>query len=187
MEIVEFDGMPELIQNGICVSNLSYNIARELKLNEKYCKMLAMAGLVHDIGKIKVYTYIYGDEDDKLTVEKLRYIRMHSELGYDILRNAEFDDDVLEAVLYHHENFDGSGYPGNLVGENIPMSARILRVCDLFAALTSDRTYRKAFDIDTAIELMIDEVKNFDMQIFLAFMRVIHNNDINKIAGKEES
>ena len=84
-------------------------------------------------------------------------------------------DNICSMVLYHHENFDGSGYPFNLLGEEIPLGARILRVCDVFAALISDRPYRKAFDIDTAIQLLIEEVKNFDMRVFLAFQSVIHN------------
>lgn len=179
------ESMPELLINGICVSNLAYNVGKELGLDDEYCSMLAMAGMVHDVGKVKIYAYIYGTENDSLTVEKLRYIRMHSELGYEILKNEGFDEDILEAVLYHHENYDGTGYPERISGENIPLSARIMRVCDVFAALISDRTYRKAFDVNTAVDLMIEEVKNFDMQVFLAFMRVIHSVDINKIAGKE--
>lgn len=179
------DILPELLINGICVSNLAYNVGKELGFDDEYCNMLAMAGMVHDVGKVKIYAYIYGTENDSLTVEKLRYIRMHSELGYEILKNEGFDEDILEAVLYHHENYDGTGYPERISGENIPLSARIMRVCDVFAALISDRTYRKAFDVNTAVDLMIEEVKNFDMQVFLAFMRVIHSVDINKIAGKE--
>ena len=177
--------LPELLINGICVSNLAYNVGKELGLDDEYCNMLAMAGMVHDVGKVKIYAYIYGTENDSLTVEKLRYIRMHSELGYEILKLEGFEEDILEAVLYHHENYDGTGYPERISGENIPLSARIMRVCDVFAALISDRTYRKAFDVNTAIDLMIEEVKNFDMQVFLAFMRVIHSVDINKITGKE--
>lgn len=186
-EMIDFniDSIPEALMHGICVSNLAYDIGKELDLDDEYCNMLAMAGMVHDIGKVKVYAYLYGG-DDTLNVEKLKYIRMHSKLGYDILSEKGFSDDVLEAVLYHHENYDGSGYPENLAGENIPLSARILRVSDVFAALISNRTYRKAFDFNTAIELMIDEVKNFDMKIFLAFMRVIHSVDINKITRKED-
>lgn len=186
-EIIDFNinSIPEALMHGICVSNLAYDIGKELELDDKYCNMLAMAGMVHDIGKVKVYAYLYGG-DDTLNVEKLKYIRMHSKLGYDILSEKGFSNDVLDAVLYHHENYDGSGYPENLAGENIPLSARILRVSDVFAALISNRTYRKAFDFNTAIELMIDEVKNFDMKIFLAFMRVIHNVDINKITRKED-
>lgn len=184
---VEMNMIEQLIMKGICVSNLAYLISEELGCDKVFCDKMAMAGIVHDIGKLKIYSYIYGDNDDNvLTVKKLRYIRMHSNLGYDILSDEGFDKDILEAVLYHHENYDGSGYPENLVGENIPFGARILRVCDVFAALISDRVYRKAYDTNTAIELMIDEVKNFDMQIFLTFMKVIHDVDIIKLTGKDE-
>lgn len=186
-ENFNYKRIEELITHGICVSNLAYLIAKELDCDEEFCNNIAMAGMVHDIGKVKVYSHIYAEEenDDKLNVEKIRYIRMHSELGYDILAGDGFNKEVLEAVLFHHENYDGSGYPNNLAGENIPLSARILRVCDVFSALTSDRAYRKAFEIETAIELMIDEVKNFDMKIFLAFMTVIHEADIEKIIAVE--
>ena len=62
----------------------------------------------------------------------------------------------------------------NLEGKKIPVGARIIRVCDVFSALSSDRPYRKAFDMETVMELMIDEVKNFDMEVFLAFQKVVH-------------
>ena len=74
----------------------------------------------------------------------------------------------------------------HLSGEDIPISARILRVCDVFAALTSDRPYRDAFDEETAIELMIDEVKNFDMKIFLTFLSVIHSVTMNELMGEKK-
>ena len=110
-----------------------------------------------------------------MKIEEARYIRRHAQLGEQILRKQGMSDNICSMVLYHHENFDGSGYPFNLLGEEIPLGARILRVCDVFAALISDRPYRKAFDIDTAIQLLIEEVKNFDMRVFLAFQSVIHN------------
>ncbi len=102
---------------------------------------------------------------------------MHSSLGYEELKEQGYSDIVLQSILYHHENYDGSGYPSNLSGDSIPLGARILRVCDVYAALSSDRPYRKAFDVSTVIELMIDEIKNFDMEVFLAFQRVVHNNE----------
>ena len=96
---------------------------------------------------------------------------------YEELKEQGYSDIVLQSILYHHENYDGSGYPSNLSGDSIPLGARILRVCDVYAALSSDRPYRKAFDVSTVIELMIDEIKNFDMEVFLAFQRVVHNNE----------
>ena len=132
--------------------------------------------MLHDSGKLKLTGYINGQENDPLLIEELKYVRMHSSLGYEELKDQGYSELVLQSVLYHHENYDGSGYPSNLRGDSIPLGARILRVCDVYAALSSDRPYRRAFDVSTVIELMIDEIKNFDMEVFLAFQRVVHNN-----------
>ena len=105
--------------------------------------------------------------------------------GCAILKRQGFSEKIQEMVLYHHENYDGSGYPKNLQGEEIPLGARILRVCDVFAALLSDRPYRKGFDQQTAVSLMIEEVKNFDMRVFLAFQRMIHEEEIPPVVWLE--
>lgn len=163
------------LTHAMCVSDLAGKLARELELPEETVQEVALAGMLHDIGKLKISRYIYGRKEDTMRIEETRYIRRHAQLGEQILRKEGFSDNVCNMVLYHHENFDGSGYPFNLRGEEIPLGARILRVCDVFSALISNRPYRKAFDTDTATRLLIDEVKNFDMRIFLAFQSVIHN------------
>ena len=149
-------------------------MGQELKLSQEECYQLAIAGMLHDIGKLRLTGYINGDEQDPLLIEELKYVRMHSTLGYEELKEQGYSQFVLDSVLYHHENYDGSGYPANLAGEEIPIGARVLRVCDVFCAVTSDRPYRKAFETETAIELMIEEVKNFDMKVFIAFQRAVH-------------
>ena len=174
--ILEFDLSAEL-NHGVVVSNLSYAVATEMGRDEAFCYQMAIAGMLHDIGKLKLTGYINGQERDPLLIEELKYVRMHSSLGYEELKEQGYSDIVLQSILYHHENYDGSGYPSNLSGDSIPLGARILRVCDVYAALSSDRPYRKAFDVSTVIELMIDEIKNFDMEVFLAFQRVVHNNE----------
>lgn len=174
--ILEFDLASEL-HHGMLVSNLAYAVAEELGLPHEQCYELAIAGMLHDIGKLKLTSYINGQEQDPLVIEELKYVRMHSTLGYEELKDQGYSDFVLESILYHHENYDGSGYPSNKAGDEIPIGARILRVCDVYAALITDRPYRKGFDLSTVMELMIDEVKNFDMQVFLAFQRVVHNGD----------
>ena len=173
--LLDFD-LSEELNHGIVVSNLAYAVAAELGQDEEFCYQMAIAGMLHDIGKLKLTDYINGQENDPLLIEELKYVRMHSSLGYEELKDQGYSDLVLQSVLYHHENYDGSGYPSNLRGDSIPLGARILRVCDVYAALSSDRPYRKAFDVSTVIELMIDEIKNFDMEVFLAFQRVVHNN-----------
>lgn len=165
------------INHGIMVANLTYLIAREMKLDEDICHDVAVAGLVHDIGKLKLSPYLYGRNEGSLAVEEMKYMRMHSKISYDILKNYDFSERTLDTVLHHHECFDGSGYPDNLKGTDIPIGARVLKVADTFAALISDRPYRKAFSYEMAMEIMIDEVKNFDMEVFITFQRVIHEKD----------
>ena len=162
------------IAHGIEVSRLAGKLAKELKLDSAMCHDIEVAGMLHDIGKLQASTYLYGGDDDTLNVEKMRYVRMHAGLGYEVVKEEGYSDRICEMILHHHENYDGTGYPNNLVGEAIPLGARILRVCDVFVALTSDRPYRKAFDSQVTVELLIEEVQHFDMKIFLTFQSIIH-------------
>ena len=178
--ILDFDLSAEL-NHGVVVSNLAYAVAVEMGLDEEFCYQMAIAGMLHDIGKLKLTGYINGQERDPLLIEELKYVRMHSSLGYEELKDQGYSDIVLQSILYHHENYDGSGYPDNLSGEAIPLGARIIRVCDVYAALTSDRPYRQAFESQSAVQLMIEEIKDFDVKVFLAFQRMIHKNKEKEI------
>jgi HD-GYP domain-containing protein (c-di-GMP phosphodiesterase class II) len=177
--------MAKEISHGICVSNLAYRVAKELGLTKEQCYEMAVAGMLHDVGKLEVWKYICRQEDT-LNIEEMRYVRSHSTLSYTMLVEAGYSEFILESILYHHENYDGTGYPSNRAGQEIPIGARILRVCDVFAALISDRPYRRAFSLGTAVELMIEEVKNFDMKVFLAFLTVIHREGIEELLDKDE-
>lgn len=164
----------EEMQHGVEVSNLAVLIAQELGESEEFCMEIEVAGILHDIGKLKLTKYLYSEEG--LIVEQMKYVRQHTTQSYEIILDAGYDKDIARAVFHHHENYDGSGYPDNLRGEDIPYMARILRVCDVFVALTSKRAYRNAFDPKSALEIMIDEVGDYDMKVFLAFQRVIHRD-----------
>ncbi|MCR5630198.1 coproporphyrinogen dehydrogenase HemZ [Eubacterium sp.] len=172
--------MIDNIHHGILVSNLARMLGKEIGLADDKCYDLAVAGVLHDIGKLRLAEYLYGKDRDSLSIEKMRHIRMHSSLSYDIIKDMDFSALVKESVLYHHENYDGTGFPRNLEGEDIPLGARIIRVCDVFAALVSRRSYRDAFDIDSALNLLINEVKHFDMRIFLAFQRMINREEVRE-------
>ena len=124
--LLDFD-LSEELNHGIAVSNLAYAVAAELGQDEEFCYQMAIAGMLHDIGKLKLEGYINGQEQNPMVIEELKYVRMHSTLGYEILKDQGYSDYVLESILYHHENFDGSGYPSNRSGKDIPMGARILR------------------------------------------------------------
>jgi len=169
------------IGHGMTVSNLAYRVGRELGLPDDECHDLAVAGFVHDIGKLELAKYVQGHEDETLIIEEMRYVRRHSLLGALILQEKGYSQKIVDIVKFHHENCDGTGYPMNLTREDIPFGSRILRVCDVFAALTMDRPYRKAFDVGTAMEMMIQESKNFDIQVFLAFMNVVNSDGIAEL------
>lgn len=175
------------VTHGICVSNLTYLTARKMGLDEGTCYDLALAGLLHDIGKLQLSRYLYGRAVDSFEMEGIKYMRLHSKLSYDILQYYDFSPFILQAVLYHHENYDGTGYPENLKGDDIPFGARVMRVADTFTALISDRPYRKALDIDTAMEIMIDEVSNYDMEVFIAFQKVIHEPETLEVIKSSKS
>ena len=173
----------EQLDHGLLVSHLASHLGRRLGCTDEEVQSLALAGILHDIGKISLSRYV--ENGTSMTVEEIKYVRMHSMFGCAILKRQGFSEKIQEMVLYHHENYDGSGYPKNLQGEEIPLGARILRVCDVFAALLSDRPYRKGFDQQTAVSLMIEEVKNFDMRVFLAFQRMIHEEEIPPVVWLE--
>lgn len=165
------------IEHGVLVANLAYALAIRLGLSEEDAYELRVAGMVHDIGKLKLSEYLYGRNSVELSVEEMKYMRMHSKISFDVLKNYDYSDNIMKVVLWHHECYDGSGYPDNLRGTDIPLGARILKVADEFAALISDRPYRKAFDIDTAVDILIEEIKNLDMRVFIEFQRMIHEEE----------
>ncbi len=175
-KIVDYN-VTEEIEHGVYVSCLVRDLAEELNLDADYSYELRTAGLVHDIGKLRLTNYLNGEEEivSPLMIEEMKYVRLHSILSYEILKERNFSPVVLESIRYHHENYDGSGYPSNLAGDEIPYGARVIRVCDVFAALTTDRPYRRRFTTEEAVSLMIDEINHFDMSIFLAFQRVVHS------------
>lgn len=173
------------VMHGIYVSNMAYLLAKEVGLSEEECYELAIAGMLHDIGKIRASKLMYVEQPDhNFVVKQMNYLRRHPFLGYDLLRNEGYSEFVLESILFHHENFDGSGFPSNLSGDMIPIGARILRICDVFVALISKRTYRPAHDVDTALEYMIDDAKYFDMNIFLKFMNLLNEIDVDRDVKK---
>ena len=171
------------LEHGCKVASLSYEVANEMGLATEECDDIRMAGFLHDIGKIRLSRYLYGRNKAGLDVEEIQYMRMHAELSYEIVKENGFNSNTCNIVLHHHENFDGSGYPSNLKGDDIPLGARVLRVADAFIALVSDRPYRAAFDTESAVEIMIEDIKNYDMEVFIAFQRVINTTDIDSIIG----
>ncbi len=133
------------------VAALSRAIALEIGLPEDETKGVYVAAMLHDIGKISIPGEILV-KTGQLNEIEYKYIKQHSQSGYDILKMIEFPWPVAQIVLQHHENLDGTGYPQGLTGEGILLYAKIIRVADVVESMVSHRPYRKALGIDMAIE-----------------------------------
>jgi putative nucleotidyltransferase with HDIG domain len=138
------------------VAELTVGIARELDMPAPMLRYLARAGLLHDIGKLHIPDAILL-KPGPLTDEEWVVMKKHPEMGLDILRRMGKFEKEAEVVLSHHERIDGSGYPQQLKGDEIPLGARILAVADTYDVLVSDRPYRKARSRDEAIRILDEE------------------------------
>ncbi|HET8548782.1 MAG TPA: HD domain-containing phosphohydrolase, partial [Bryobacteraceae bacterium] len=131
----------------------AYEIARELGLGHNDIEALRAASLLHDIGKLAVPEHIIS-KPGRLTPEEFEKMKIHPVVGAEILERVQFPYPVVPIVAAHHERWDGSGYPHGLVGEQIPIGARILAAVDCLDALASHRQYRRALPLDEAMQLV---------------------------------
>lgn len=151
------------------VMNGAANIAREMGFDEERIERVRLGGLLHDIGKIGVMEALL-EKPAQLDDDEFPPIRLHPEKGVAILAPIEQLKEVLPGILHHHENFDGSGYPGRLAGEMIPLDARIIAVADSFDAMVADRPYRKGLGVkEAADELARCAGTQFDPEIVDCF------------------
>lgn len=129
------------------VSDMALKICQLIGLKEQDTEKIHMAAHLHDIGKIGVPDAILKKEG-RLTEEEFECMKKHSEIGAEILGKSSVLRELSEILLLHHERYDGKGYPTGRAGNEIPVGARIIAICDSIDAMTSNRCYRKAFDFD---------------------------------------
>ena len=140
---------------------------------------LTIAGLLHDIGKCKIPQDLIL-KPSKLSRQEFEFIKMHPQFGYDILKGQNIDERIKNAALYHHERYDGKGYPKKLSGEDIPLYGRIIAVADAFDAMTANRVYREALDMDIVInELKKGRGTQFDPYLDDLFLQMIADGTID--------
>ncbi|MBI4487089.1 MAG: diguanylate cyclase [Acidobacteria bacterium] len=145
-------------------------LARALGMSENEIQGVKTAALLHDIGKLAVPEHILS-KPGPLTQEEFQKIRIHPQVGAEIISGVPFPYPVAPLILSHHERWDGKGYPAGLKGEEIPLGARILSVVDYFDALMSERPYHKAMGFDAAIGLLRQESgKALDPQVVQTFI-----------------
>jgi HD-GYP domain-containing protein (c-di-GMP phosphodiesterase class II) len=153
------------------VSNLSVDLGRGIGLDGDDIDRLALAGVLHDVGKIHMDPAILG-KPGPLSESERELMQRHPELGFAMARNR-LDAKIAEAILYHHERFDGLGYPFGLAGDAIPILSRIVLVADAFDAMTSVRAYQPALPLDFAIhEIRTNAGTQFDPQVVDVFMEL---------------
>jgi putative two-component system response regulator len=165
---------PETHEHIIRMSNYSKLIARRMGMNEAECELMLLSSPLHDIGKIGTPDNILL-KPGKLTPEEFEIMKLHTVIGEKILSNSV--SPILQAgariAISHHEKFDGSGYPNALKGTAIPLEGRIVAVADVFDALTSERPYKKAWDLDRATDLLKESRGgHFDPEVVDAFFDV---------------
>ncbi len=163
----------ETVEHSKRVTELTLKIARRMGIKDEDLMYIRWGALLHDIGKIGIPDSILL-KPGCLTEEERRIIEMHPVYAYKMLSPIEYLRKAIEIPYCHHERWDGTGYPRGLKGKEIPLSARIFAVVDVWDALTSDRPYRKAWPKEKAIEYIKDQSgKQFDPEVVKHFLEII--------------
>ncbi|PKM93825.1 MAG: phosphohydrolase [Firmicutes bacterium HGW-Firmicutes-1] len=166
----------EIVKHNIRVSNLAEGFARYLGFSEEMSKMVAVAGVFIDLGKIAM-DYSVFNKERVLTEDEFEYVKQHSSKSTEILIQSNLiSKDILSCIIHHHENFDGTGYPSKLKGIMIPEGARVLKICDVYLALIEKRPYRESFSHEGAIEIIRSERNKFDSKLLDEFVVYIESS-----------
>lgn len=168
------------------VSEFSVLLGKYLGLSDNDLRILRIGGLFHDIGKIGVPDSVLLKEG-KLTDDEYSEIKNHPSIGKQILSNATIFKDMIPIVYHHHEKYNGTGYPEQLSGEQIPYLARITAVADTFDAMTTKRSYRNALPLDVVrAEIEKCSGSQFDPEIAKKFLEILdyHYDEILEIQKK---
>lgn len=160
------------------VTHYSVAIAREMRLSERRVQAIEYAGFLHDMGKVGIHHDIL-TKPGTLTDAEWKIMREHPAIGARIVSDLDFLKGAREVVLYHHERYDGQGYPEGLKGERIPLEARIAKVADAFDAMMSNRPYRPALGKERAVEELLNgKGTEFDPSVVDAFLKVLREGKI---------
>lgn len=169
------------------VADYAVKIARKMGMSEEEQNIVFITGILHDVGKIRVPEEVI-NKPGKLTKEEFDQIKIHPVSGYHILHGIHEDPRIGYGSKYHHERYDGKGYPNGLAGENIPKIARIIAVADAYDAMASDRSYRKALPQDVVRkEIMEGKGSQFDPQIADIMLEIIDEDKDYELRQKDET
>lgn len=144
---------PETGGHILRIAHYSQHIAMHLGLSDEAQELMLKISPMHDVGKVGIEDSILL-KPGKLSAEEFEIMTTHTTIGYNILKDSRSNmlQEASLVALYHHEKYDGTGYPKRLKGQEIPLNSRIVAVADVFDALTSERSYKKAWDIEEALK-----------------------------------
>lgn len=167
------------------VASYAVLIGEKLNLSKDALETLRIGGMFHDVGKVGVPTHILF-KDSSLNNDEFSQIKKHPYIGSSILEHSSVFNDIIPIVKYHHEKYDGRGYPEGLKGNDIPLFARIISLADTFDAMTSNRSYRNALPLDIArAEIEKCSGSQFDPEITKVFLEIL-DNEYDKIKEIQE-
>lgn len=167
------------------VTSHAMALANRIELPQDQINLLSYAAFLHDIGKIEVDREVL-NKADSLSQEEWGELKQHPIWGSDIVKAVNQLQPIVPIIRHHHENYDGSGYPDGLAGDDIPMLARIIRMADSYDAMISHRPYKKPLSIPEAIEeLSSNAGTQFDPNLMPPFLEIIHEQlNANKMNGR---
>ena len=153
------------------VGEFSAAFGRHIDMPSAQIETLAFAAEIHDIGKIAINEFII-NKPGRFTEAEYLMVQHHAELGANLIETIGLEQPIHRIILHHHENFDGSGYPHRLKGDEIPLESRIIRISDTYDALTSNRGYRGAYTHKKALVIMEQDHQLFDPQLLEVFFKI---------------
>ncbi|MBI5651517.1 MAG: HD domain-containing protein [Chloroflexi bacterium] len=154
------------------VTILCTELAQQINLRADETRILQLSATLHDIGKLAISEAVVG-KASRLTQAEILMIQQHPIFGYKLIKPLNMEPMLAAAILSHHENYDGSGYPEGLRGEQIPFAARLIRITDFYDSLTTNRSYRAGYDPNQALEILRQNRHCFDPGLFDAFVNLM--------------
>lgn len=157
------------------VAALSMLVAKSMKMNDTFIQKIGVGAILHDVGKMGVPAEILNKVDPLDEVES-KLMKDHPQMGYDLLKDNDYISPISrQIVLLHHEKLNGSGYPFMMSGEQIPIHVRIVTLCDIFNAISSNRAYKRRMNADEALELIRAEaIYELDRDIYYHLLKVVN-------------
>ncbi len=177
-----FEKNPRELLHSKRVSVICREVATALNLSKDDIEQVAIAGLIHDIGKIGIDEQLLNSVS-KLSIVEIEKMNKHAEIGFRILNSVNEFSEIAIIVLSHHEKWNGQGYPRKLKGEEIPLLARIVTLSDSFDAMTRERTYKRILTTNEALkEIEACSGSQFDPVIVKLFIDLVRSGKIESLA-----